>query len=410
MNFSQIFSNNLTRSDNQNSHSQIHDSNIFEFDIFLKYITKIPRLDLQRFAAEDEGRTELPTETKKRRAREKGQVLKSQEIVALSSLLATLISIFLFFPMIWQKIINILYFFFQVDLSFTIENLDYFLKFALNQLLPVFAVIFIPPMVASIVANVAQVGFLVVPSLITPNLSRIAPNFSAYFKRIFSVEGLVNLLKSLALVIGLLVIVFLAINSSLGNLFESVSDSYKKTIELGINLFKSIFIRIIIVLVIIVIIDYVMQRRRYIDSLKMSKQELLDELYEQEGRPEIRQALNKKRREIAQRKSLQNVKTADVVITNPTHFAVALKYEMGIDPAPKVVAKGEDLIAQQIKRIAFENDIITIENKPLARELYSRVTVGDYIPEDMLYVIANIYKYIYKEYSKRGKRTFNLGG
>ncbi|MFN3410838.1 MAG: EscU/YscU/HrcU family type III secretion system export apparatus switch protein [Exilispira sp.] len=377
---------------------------------FYDQLLKIDKLDLQRFAAEDEGRTELPTETKKRRAREKGQVLKSQEIVALSTLLATLLSLFLFFPLIWQRIINLIYFFFQVDLSFSIENLDYFIKYALNQLLPVMGIIFIPPIIAGVASNVAQIGFLVVPSLLTPNLSRVAPNFSAYFKRIFSVEGFVNLLKGIGLVIGLLIIVILSINSSLGNLFESVSDSYQKTIELGINLFKSIFIKMIIILIIIAAVDYLMQRRRYIDSLKMSKQELLDELYEQEGRPEIRQALNKKRREIAQRKSLQNVKTADVVITNPTHFAVALKYEMGVDPAPRVVAKGEDLLAQQIKRIAFENDIITIENKPLARELYSRVSVGDYIPEDMLYIVANIYKYIYREYSKRKKPGYSWGG
>lgn len=394
---------------------ELHKDNELIFTLLLFHenlnrLNSIPKLDLQRFAAEDEGRTELPTETKKRRAREKGQVLKSQEIVALSSLLATLVSIFIFFPIIWQRIINLVYFFFQVDLSFTLENLDYFVKFALDQLLPVFAIIFIPPIVASVIANVAQVGFLVVPSLITPNLSRITPNFSAYFKRIFSTEGFVNLLKSLGLVIGLLVIVLLAINSALGNLFESISDSYKKAIDLGISLFKSIFIRMIIVLIVIVIIDYFMQRKRYIDSLKMSRQELLDELYEQEGRPEIRQALNKKRREIAQRKSLNNVKTADVVITNPTHFAVALKYEMGIDPAPKVVAKGEDLLAQQIKKIAFENDIIIMENKPLARELYSRVSVGDYIPEDLIYIVANIYKYIYKEYSRRKKPGYNWGG
>ncbi|MEJ5273093.1 MAG: EscU/YscU/HrcU family type III secretion system export apparatus switch protein, partial [Spirochaetota bacterium] len=238
----------------KNENQSLYDLNLNKIaNFYQSYIKKAPTLDLQRFAAEDEGRTELPTETKKRRAREKGQVLKSQEIVALSSLIATLFSIFVFFPTIWQRIINIVYFFFQVDLQFNIENLDYFIKYSINQLLPVFAIIFIPPIVASIIANVAQVGFLVVPSLITPNLSRIAPNFSAYFKRIFSVEGLVNLLKSLALVIGLLVIVFLAINSSLGNLFESVSDSYQKTIELGINLFKSIFIRIMIILIVIVI-------------------------------------------------------------------------------------------------------------------------------------------------------------
>jgi len=373
-------------------------------------LQNIPKLDLQRFAAEDEGRTELPTETKKKRAREKGQVLKSQEIVAFSSLAATLASIFVFFPFIWQRIVNLLYFFFQVDLPFTVENLDYLIKYSLNQLLPVLAIIFIPPVIGAIIANVLQVGFLILPSLLTPNLSRIAPNFSAYFKRIFSLEGFVNLLKSLFLVLGLLAIVIFAINSSLGNLFESVTDSYQKTIELGINLFKSILIKILIILVVVAVIDYVIQRKRYIDSLKMSKQELLDEIYEQEGRPEIRQALNKKRREIAQRKSLQNVKTADVVITNPTHFAVALKYEMGADPAPMVVAKGEDLLAATIKKIAFENDIIIIENKPLARELYSRVSVGEYIPEDMLYVVANIYKYIYKEYSRRKKRTFNFGG
>ncbi len=384
--------------------------NDFIDTILQSSLSSIPELNLQRFAAEDEGRTELPTEQKKKKAREKGQVLKSQEIVSLASLLSVMLSVFAFFPVIWERIVNILYFFFQVDMEFTIENLGYFLKFIVNQLLIVAVIIFLPPIVVSIIATVAQIGFLVVPSLITPNFSRIVPNFSAYFKRIFSVQGAMNLLKSLLLVVGSLLIVFLSINSSLYNLFKSVADSYKTAISMGINLFKSMFIKIAIILVILAIIDYVLQRRQYIESLKMSKKEILDEFYEQEGRPEIKQALNRKRREIAQRRSLANVKTADVVITNPTHYAIALKYETGVDIAPKVVAKGQDLMAQRIKQIAFENDIITVENKPLARELFARTEIGDYVPSDLYSIVAGVYQYIYKEYAKRKKKIYSNKG
>ncbi|HPB48582.1 MAG TPA: EscU/YscU/HrcU family type III secretion system export apparatus switch protein, partial [Exilispira sp.] len=182
--------------------------NDFIDSILHSSLSSVPELNLQRFAAEDEGRTELPTEQKKKKAREKGQVLKSQEIVSLASLLSVMLSVFAFFPVIWERIVNILYFFFQVDMEFSIGNLGYFLKFVVNQLLIVAVIIFLPPIVVSIIATVAQIGFLVVPSLITPNFSRIVPNFSAYFKRIFSVQGAMNLLKSLLLVVGSLLIVF----------------------------------------------------------------------------------------------------------------------------------------------------------------------------------------------------------
>jgi len=164
---------------------------------------------------------------------------------------------------------------------------------------------------------------------------------------------------------------------------------------------KDLVLKIAIIILILSIIDYFFQRREYIESLKMSKYELKQEIYEQEGRPEIKQARNRRRREIMKRKSLEEVKTADVVITNPTHIAVALKYDFGVDIAPKVVAKGEDLWAKKNKKkIAIENDVYIYENKPLARELYKRLDIGDYIPYDLYEIMVKVFEIVYKEKKK----------
>jgi len=159
-------------------------------------------------------------------------------------------------------------------------------------------------------------------------------------------------------------------------------------------------------ILLIAILDYFFQRREYLETLKMSKYEVRQEIYEQEGRPEIRQARQKRRNEIMKKKSLENVKTADVVITNPTHLAVALKYELGIDDAPVVVAKGQDLMAQKIKEIAKENDVFIYENKPLARELYKRLDIGDTIPADLYEAVSLVLSSVYNQQKEKYGHAF----
>lgn len=358
--------------------------------------------DLQLFAAEDEGRTELPTERKKQEARKEGRVLKSQDIVSLLVVISGFIALFFSLNYITNHIVNIFRYFFQNNLFMNEDNFKIIFLFGVKEFFLILLPVVSTTLIVGIIANLVQVGFLFVPKLISPDFKKIIPNFSQYFKRIFGRRGIIGLLKSLILVFGALSILFFTLNSNIFKMLQSSGDNIKTTIMYFYSLIKSLIFKVGILIIIMVLIDYFYQRWEYIDSLKMSKEELKREIIEQEGHPEIKSALQKKRQEILKRKSLANVKEADVVITNPTHIAVALKYEMGIDDAPRVIAKGQDLMAEKIKEIAKDYDILIYENKPLARELYKRVDIGELIPYDLFAAVADILSIVYKN-----RKSFN---
>ena len=156
-----------------------------------------------------------------------------------------------------------------------------------------------------------------------------------------------------------------------------------------------IAIRSSVVLLILAILDYFYKKWEFEKELKMSKHDVKEEYKQTEGDPQIKSKIKEKQRQIAMRRMMQDVPKADVVITNPTHFAVALVYDNEADKAPKVIAKGQDLIAQNIKRIARENDIPLFENKSLARQLFYTVDVGEFIPPDLYHAVAEVLAYIY---------------
>ncbi|MCX8058866.1 MAG: EscU/YscU/HrcU family type III secretion system export apparatus switch protein [Spirochaetes bacterium] len=361
-------------------------------------INYIYKFDLQFFAAEDEGRTELPTEFKKRKAREEeGLILKSQDIVSFFVTFGTLISLIYLIKWSGKYILDIFYYYLQENVEITIGNFGALFKFGLIRSLYFFGPFALISIILAILSNYFQVGFFFFPKAIVPDLKKILPNFSRYFKQIFGLRGFVNFLKSFVVVFGSFAIFLSIMNSSIFKILQSSQNSIQTTLELFYIILRDTVLRIAVIILILAILDYFFQRREYIEALKMSRYELKQEIYEQEGRPEIKQARNKRRREIMKRKSLEEVKTADVVITNPTHIAVALKYEYGIDIAPKVVAKGEDLWAKRIKEIAIEYDIYIYENKPLARELYKRLDIGDYIPYDLYEIMVKVFEVVYKE-------------
>ena len=162
------------------------------------------------------------------------------------------------------------------------------------------------------------------------------------------------------------------------------------------NIALNMGIRISIVYLIIGIVDYVYQKRKFNEDIKMTKQEVKDEYKNTEGNPEIKQAQNRRMREASRRRMMSDVPKADVIITNPTHLAVAIRYEAGVDDAPIVLAKGEDFLARKIKEVARENDIEIVENKPLARALYANVDVGAPIPQELYQAVAEVLAYVYK--------------
>jgi flagellar biosynthetic protein FlhB len=353
-------------------------------------------MHLQWFAAEDEGRTEEPTEHKIRKAREEGKVAKSAEVASSVVLLFAIITIAILGPYYMRTLREMMSFFLgkageargPADGTLFPAFLNYFIRL----LLPLAAVSF----AAAILGNVVQFGFLFSVKPITPDLNRIMPNFSRFVKKaLLSTEALFNLVKSVfkVLVIGL--VAFLNIRSELGPIMNMIRSPFLQACGLIAVVAFKIMLESAIILLFLSLIDFYFQKRQHIESLKMSKQEVIEERKTYEGDPLVRGRLRRRMRELLSRNMIQSVPKADVVVTNPTHFAVALEYKNAAMEAPMVTAKGQDHIAENIKRIALENEVPIIENKPLARALHAEVEIGDVIPVKYYEAVATVLRQVY---------------
>ena len=376
---------------------------IFKAKLYRKYLRLTGKgYVLTLFASpEDEGRTELPTERKKRKAREEeGRVVNSAEInqtlvlavsIAVIALLTTYFThtVAQFFITILNKISN-------ADVS--INNTAY-----TDMLLEIFVllaktagIIMAVALVVGVGVNLAQTQFLFTTKKLKPNFKRIAPTWSNFKERVFiSSQNLMNLAKILFKMIMISILTFATIYGKHTEIFNMVNMGLSQAMNLFFFIVLEMLAKVIIFMIIVSAFDYFFQKRQYINSLKMTKHEMKEEFKEMEGDPLVKSQLQEMARKIVSRTMLKSVPEADVVITNPTHFAVALKYENG-DYAPIVTAKGADHIALRIKEIARENDVQIVENKPLARELYYNVELGQYIPEKLFHVVSRILGEVYR--------------
>jgi flagellar biosynthetic protein FlhB len=357
------------------------------------------RFDLQLFAAEDEGRTEEPTEHKKRKAREEGQVAKSQELVGIIVFLLTFWTVALMAKMIFKGLADIMNFYISnlLNISLSRDNLVHLY----TQILYMIAKIVLPVMGvglgAAIGANVLQSGFLFTTKKITFNFGKLFSNIGPNLKKMFiSVDTLFNTLKSLLKVAGVFAIAFIIVNARLGEIINMPNTSITQALSLIANLIFQFVSFSGVLLLVLALGDYMFQRWQFTQSLKMSKQELKEEYKEMEGNPEIKAKIRELERRLLSRKMINEVPKADVVITNPTHIAVAIKYDPNFMNAPSVVAKGEGTFAQRIKEVAKENNVYVIENKPLAREIYYKVDVGQEIPADLFFAVAKVLSLVYQ--------------
>lgn len=362
-------------------------------------ITQGFRFDLQLFAAEDEGRTEEPTEKKIREAREKGQVAKTTEYPQAVVVLAGCLVIFVFSSWIYDSLAMITKYYFSSfsRLSLTERNIKIeLLKLILESgklLLPVF----IAANIAAIIAEISQVGFQISTHPLKLDWSKIKFDPATMIKKIFfSRQVAVNLIKSIIKVAVIGIVSYLIIASD----FEEILKTPDISIPLAVKNIAFIGLKIVIwsalLLLIISVPDYFFQKLEFMESLKMTKQEIKEEFKETMGDPHVRARMREMQRDILMRNMIREVPKADVVVTNPTHFAVALKYDRLVMEAPTVIAKGADSMALKIREIARENSVEIIENRPLAREMYSRLEVGDVIPEDLFRAVSFIYAELYK--------------
>ena len=349
-------------------------------------------------AAEDEGRTEQPSEYKLEKARKEGRVAKSQEISGALVLLLCVVTIVFLSKWLFTEIVTIFKFFFTQCSNYDVKNptfLPAFFNVFIKCVLPVGLI----SAVSSVAANIIQTkGFIFSLKPIEPKFSKIVPKFGEYLKKtVFSLKGLFNVAKSFLKVGIIIFVAYLYIRKDLFVLIDII-DNGDVSGALGqvARMAAQILITVAVLFLVLSIPDYFVQRHDFMEEMKMTKQEVKEEYKEMEGDPEVKSKLQQMQRQLLSQNIRQAVSESDVVIANPTHFAVALKYDNAIADSPVVNAKGEDSTALLIRRIAEENDIPVVENRPMARELYTNVEVGAIIPEIYYNTIAVIYAHLEK--------------
>jgi flagellar biosynthesis protein FlhB len=359
--------------------------------------TAIPTqvFDLFKFAAEDEGRTEDPTELRRRREREKGRVPKSAEIPAALGTLGGLIVLFVSAGWVMSSIARMMKVYLGNFSSLGTVNEATMIPMIITvarEFFVMLAPFFLAVMLLGIVGNLTQTGFMFSLEPLRPKLSNISFTFNRMIERIFfSRQIYVNLLKTIVKVVVICLVSYLVISDDFLNVIKTgrmgIGDALR---SLGYMCFKLAII-LVIILLLMSIPDYIFQRAQFLDSLKMTKQEVKQEFREQEGDPQIKARQRQRMQEALRSSMRQAVETADLIITNPTHYAVAIKFEFDLEGTPpRLVAKGEDEIARIIREVAKRNNVPMYEDKPLARFIYDNVTLDQILPGNLFELLVKI--------------------
>jgi len=344
-------------------------------------------------------KTEPPTEKKLAESRSRGQFAKAPEIGMAATLLAALL-VFVF----WAPQNSLQIFSFT---RYILENLNLIIsqqEGATNILAESYTVlgfVVLPLLVAcffaSLLAEGTQTGFSFTPKALEPKLDKLDPIKGT--KRVFGLKSLKTFLIDFLKFCMIGVIVWVTILFFIDDPIFYAPISIKSILPFIYKLFLTFLVLLLIFMIFIAIINFLIKKKEHDDEMKMTKQEVKEERKSREVAPEVKSAQRKKAMELVLGQNLQDVSTADVVVTNPTHFAVALRYERGTDHAPVIVAKGEDLLARRIKSIAIEFDVPMIENKLVAQTLYSIGVVGQSIPIQLYQTIAEILAKVYKSHA-----------
>ncbi len=355
--------------------------------------------DLQLFAAEDEGKTEDPTEKKLREAREKGQVAKTPELAQALVVIFGMLVLFFMGKWIYEEIAKMTVYYLTSFGKFTLTEKTLFkegarvLSLLVKILFPIFGTVFI----AALISEVSQVGFKISAHPLKLDFTKIKINPSEMLKKIFfSKQVAMNLFKSLFKLAVVGTSSYLIVSNNFQLLLKTPDMSITAALSSVLFIALKIIISAALLLLVLAVPDYIFQKKEFIESLKMSKHEVKEELKESQGDPYMKGRLKEMQREILTRNMIREVPKADVIITNPTHFAIALKYDRNIAEAPLVIAKGADSMALKIREIARQNDIMRIENRPLAQELYYNVEIGDVIPEELYKAVSEVYTILYR--------------
>lgn len=351
------------------------------------------KLDLQFFAGE---KTEKATPKKRQDTRKKGQVAKSQDVNT-AILLFLVFLLFIVIGSMWKGQMTELYqksFTEYIHWEVTENNLHTMMVEVTAHVAKTLAPVMVVAIVAGLAANFMQIGFLFTGEPLKMQLNKIDPIQGA--KRIFSARALVELVKSMLKIVVIASITFSILWLNKDDMMMLAGKSVDGALAFFGNVTVLMGIFSAIALLVLSVIDYTYQRYDYEKNIRMSKNDIKDEYKNIEGDPQIKAKIKERQRQMAMRRMMSEVPNADVVITNPTHYAVAIKYDENKADAPYVVAKGVDFVALKIREIAEANQVAQVENRRLARALYANVEIGDIIDETFFQAVAEVLAYVYQ--------------
>ncbi|HXG22965.1 MAG TPA: flagellar biosynthesis protein FlhB [Chthonomonadales bacterium] len=350
-------------------------------------------------------RTEAATPRKRAEVRRRGQVAKSQDLSSMVVFLGVIVCL----HTLGGTSLHILQEFVQRSLAGMYEGSlglqQLFQKgseigwILVRALWPIVLTAF----VLGVLVSVLQTGFVISTQALVPDFNRLNPLNG--LQRLLSTHGLVETLKSLGKLAIIAYIAYSTVFTGYTALLETIRKDIPSIIAFAGNLLYRLVLRIGMFLLVLAAVDYAYQRWSFERSIRMTKSEVKQEHRQHEGDPHIKARIRARQRQLARRRMMEEVPKADVVITNPTHYAVALRYDAATMAAPQVVAKGADLIAQKIREIAEEHRVPIVQNAPLARALYRQVDIGRQIPADFYAAVAEILAYVYQLNAQRGYAT-----
>lgn len=367
-----------------------------EYNLMLQY-------NLQFFAKDGPGgeKTEEPTAKKLDDARKEGQVAKSKEIANAFSILALFLVLKIYigsmgirfiecFSAVYNQIPSAIK---MYDGFLPVAFLQVIIRSMMVQLIIIIAPVLLVAVVVAFVCDVVQVKWKPTTKPLQPKFNKLNPIKG--FGRIFSANSLVELIKSIAKLAVIGYMVYSYLKGRVGQIYLLYDITLNQAIGLIGEIVIDLGIRIAAVYMVIAALDFAYQKWKFKEDMKMTKQEVKDEYKNQEGDPQVKGKQKQRMREASMRRMMQQLPEADVVITNPTHYAVAIKYDPDKYDAPYVLAKGEDYLAQRIKDVARENNIEIVENKPLARMLYANVDIGGLVPPELYQAVAEVLAFVY---------------
>lgn len=363
----------------------------------------ILQYNLRFFAASGQGgeKTEPATGKKLSEARRKGQVAKSREVGNAMMILALFLILKFWLGRMGIQFLEVFHAIYnripEASKSWNgfLPQNDMLLLYRemLFQVIYLIAPIIAIGFVVAFICDLVQVKWRPTTKPLMPKFSKLNP--ISGFKKIFSINAIVELIKSIAKLGLILYVVYGYLQDKWHYLYLLYNMPLMQAIQLAGEVVVEMGIRIALVYMIIALADYIYQRVKFKKDMRMTKQEVKDEYKQQEGDPQVKGKIRQKMREVSQRRMMQSLPQADVVITNPTHYAVAVQYDPEVADAPVVLAKGEDYLAQKIKEAAKEHNIEIVENKPLARMLYANVEVGGQVPPELYQAVAEVLAFVY---------------